>query len=104
MLYLIPSCHSGHYNGDMVVWEARELKKLVHKGEHNGQITDLQKNVDGTMVISSCKVIRKDFFMENPVIKKQPYIKNFHLNAKKHFFLFKIANFLPLGYLNFRLG
>jgi translation initiation factor 3 subunit I len=46
---------TGHYNGDMVVWEARELKKLVHKGEHNGQITDLQKNVDGTMVISSCK-------------------------------------------------
>ena len=44
----------------MVVWEARELKKLVHKGEHNGQITDLQKNVDGTMVISSCKVIRGD--------------------------------------------
>ena len=39
----------------MVVWEARELKKLVHKGEHNGQLTDLQKNVDGTMVISSCK-------------------------------------------------
>lgn len=46
---------TGHYNGDIVVWEAREIKKLVHKGEHNGQITDLQKNVDGTMVLSSCK-------------------------------------------------
>ena len=56
-LYINPSWYPGHYNGDMVVWEARELKKLVHKGEHNGQITDLQKNVDGTMVISSCKVI-----------------------------------------------
>lgn len=46
---------TGHQNGDMVIWETREIKKLVHKAEHTGQITDLQKNVDGTMVVSSSK-------------------------------------------------
>ena len=46
----------GHGNGDMVVWEAREIKKLHHKAEHNGPITDIQKNLDGTMVVSSSKV------------------------------------------------
>lgn len=46
---------TGHDNGDIVCWDAREIKKQNIKSVHNGPITDLQKNVDGTMIVSSSK-------------------------------------------------
>jgi len=46
---------TGHDNGDIVLWEARDFKKISIKSEHNGPITDLQKNKDGTMLVSSSK-------------------------------------------------
>jgi len=46
---------TGHDNGDIVLWEARDFKKISIKSEHNGTITDLQKNKDGTMLVSSSK-------------------------------------------------
>lgn len=46
---------TGHENGDLVQWDLKTAKKILHVREHNNSINDMQLNKDGTMFITASK-------------------------------------------------
>ena len=48
----------GHENGDVVQWDIKTQKKLSLKSVHQKDVKDMQTSADGTMLITSSKVIQ----------------------------------------------
>lgn len=46
---------TGHDNGDVVQWDVKTGKKLKMSSDHSKQITDMQSNHDGSLLLTSSK-------------------------------------------------